>query len=220
MRRAHARPMHMQNTNPAHPSEEELERFVLHQCQEQELEQVETHILACESCVTRLEDLEIQIRATKLALRNMQAEQRTKAAATEKRPWKAWLTIPKLSIAGGLAAVALGVIAVPALLQRNADLVQVSLSAYRGYERSVVPQNRRLRVHLNAGDLADGTALAAVVDSSAAEIWKGRTVIHNEQAELDMPPIMGKGAYLLRLYAPAGSGLEPNLLREFAFQVK
>ena len=38
-----------------HPNEEALERFLRNEVQESELETIETHILACESCVTRLE---------------------------------------------------------------------------------------------------------------------------------------------------------------------
>jgi hypothetical protein len=211
----------MQKTNPAHPSEEELERFVLHQCHEQELEEVETHILACESCVTRLEDLEVEISAMKLGLQKMLAEQQIKRSADEQRSsWKAWVTVPKLSFAGALAAVVLGVIALPALLHRDTDAAQVSLTAYRANETSVVPAARRLLVHLNARDLADGIVSAALVDLSGVEVWKGRTTVHNEQAELEMPPITEKGIHYLRLYSPVRPGSEPQLLREFSFQVK
>ena len=55
-----------------HPTEEALERFLLHQSQEAEIEIVETHILACESCVERLEVLETHIAATKIALAELQ----------------------------------------------------------------------------------------------------------------------------------------------------
>ena len=54
-----------------HPSEEALERFLLHAVQGPELVQLEGHILACDSCVTRLEDIEIMLAATKLALRHL-----------------------------------------------------------------------------------------------------------------------------------------------------
>lgn len=210
----------MQNTNAAHPTEDELERFVLNQCQEQELEDLETHILACESCVTRLEDLDIQISVTRLALQKMQAEQLAKAAARQTNAKWTWLTVPKLSIAGGLAAVALGIVAVPTLLQHNAEISQVSLSANRSNEFSVVPEGRRLHIRLSAPDLADGTVSAALADLNGIEVWKGRAAIHNEQAELEMPPIKEKGTHFLRLYTSASSTSEPHLLREFSFRVK
>lgn len=210
----------MQNTNAAHPTEDELERFVLNQCQEQELENVETHILACESCVTRLEDLDVQISVTRLALQKMRAEQLAKAAARQTSAKWTWLTVPKLSIAGGLAAVALGIVVAPTLLQHDAEITQVSLSANRSNEFSVVPEGRRLHMRLNAPDLADGTVSAALADLNGVEVWTGRATIHNGEAELEMPPIKEKGTHFLRLYASAGSSSEPNLLREFAFRVK
>jgi hypothetical protein len=52
----------------AFSTEEALERFLLHQSRDEELEVLESHILACESCVTRLEDLEVWLAVTKLAL--------------------------------------------------------------------------------------------------------------------------------------------------------
>ena len=55
-----------------HPSEETLERFLLHQSQQAEIEAVETHILACPSCVARLEIMETHIAATKIALGELQ----------------------------------------------------------------------------------------------------------------------------------------------------
>ncbi len=72
----------MQEPYIDHPTEEALERFLLHHSEEQELEIVETHILACESCVSRLESLESDIAASKLALRQFQAKHAAKAVNT------------------------------------------------------------------------------------------------------------------------------------------
>ena len=64
-----------------HPDEEALERFILHKCSEEELEIVETHVLACESCVAQLETLELDITATKMALESWR-----RCRSTSKRP--------------------------------------------------------------------------------------------------------------------------------------
>ncbi len=58
----------IQNLDFYHPTEESLERFLLKHSQEEELAVVETHILACESCVARLESLEMNVAVMKLAL--------------------------------------------------------------------------------------------------------------------------------------------------------
>ena len=69
----------MQNTKPDHPTEDELERYILDRSRDEELEGLETHILACESCVT-IQDLEFEINVTKLALQDFRREQLARAA--------------------------------------------------------------------------------------------------------------------------------------------
>jgi hypothetical protein len=210
----------MNNTKPDHPTEDELEKYVLNRSREEELEGLETHILACESCVSRLEDLELQISATKLALQEMQGEQIAKTASAPQPSWTAWFTVPKLSFAGAAAAVALALIVVPAFLPRNAPVAQLSLSAYRGNDISVAPAGHPLEMHLSTGDLSEGPVFVAVVDLRGTEVWRGRASIHHEQIEVVVPPIKGTGAHFLRLYAPTQATSDRDLLREFAFQVQ
>jgi hypothetical protein len=210
----------MTNTKPDHPTEDELERYVLNRSREEELEGLETHILACESCVARLEDLDVQISATKLALQQMQGEEMAKAASAPQPSWRAWFTVPKLSFAGAAAAVALALIAVPAFLQHNAPIAQVRLSAFRGDEISVAPAGHPLEMHLSTGDLSEGPVFVAVVDLHGTEVWRGRASIRQEQTEVVVPPIRATGAHFLRLYAPSQTTSDSNLLREFAFQVE
>jgi hypothetical protein len=210
----------MNNTKPDHPTEDELERYVLNRSRDEELEDLETHILACESCVGQLEDLELQISATKLALQEMQGEQLAKAASATQPSWTAWFTVPKLSFAGAAVAVALALIVVPAFLSHNAPMAQVSLSAFRGDEISVAPAGHSLEMHLNTGDLNEGPVFVAVVDLHGTEVWRGRASIHQEQIDVVVPPIRGTGAHFLRLYAPTQTSSGPALLREFAFRVE
>jgi hypothetical protein len=194
-----------------HQTEEALERFLLHQSEGPEIELVETHILACESCVDKLEALEMQIASTKIALAELQRDSRAKQAASDKRSWRAWFGIGGLSFAGA-AACALLAIAVftPA---------QVQLSAYRGTETSSVPEWRPLHVHLQTADLPDGSMAVQLVDNEGVEVWRGATAIVREQADVHLPRLTKAGNYFLRLYAPATGRAEGDLLREFPFRV-
>ncbi|MBV9301759.1 MAG: hypothetical protein JOY62_17490 [Acidobacteriaceae bacterium] len=203
----------------SHPTEDELERFLLDQTPEEELESLETHILACNACVGRLEDLEVQIAATRVALRELQQEQTAKAAARE-RSWRDWLTVPKLSMVGAVAALAIGVAVVPNMMQHGAPVTETSLSAYRGAESSVLPANHRLHVHLNAHDLAQGPVTAKLVDARGSGIWETASQIRHEEVDLLVPSIKQPGSYLLQLYASTQGNPENELLREFAFEVK
>jgi hypothetical protein len=204
-----------------HPGEEVLERFILHRSGEEELEVVETHILACESCVTRLEGLEIEIAATKLALREMKMREaaQSQVAAAQKVSWRSWFTLPRLSMAGGLAAIALVVMIAPQLRNGNAAMAQVTLSAYRGQETTVAPKAKPLHVVLNAADLTEGNLVVELVDAVGKREWKGTTTVRQDRAVVDLPKIAEPGNYYFRLYAtqPPGQG---ELLREFSFQVK
>src|SRR5207248_1085507 len=123
------------STNLDHPTEEALERFLLHQSREAELEVLETHILVCESCVTRLEDLEVRIAAAKLALTVILAQQSVKATAKERTSWRrSWFTVRNFSLAGTVAALSLGIVIAPLKIRRTAPVSEVTLSAYRGME--------------------------------------------------------------------------------------
>ncbi len=133
----------------SHPTEETLENFLLHRMQDEELETTETHILACDSCVARLETMEIQLEATKIALADFHQETVEKNyAAAAKTPRWAWLKLPTLSLAGAGAAVAIALAIVPQF-----TTVERSVNAVMGSEVTAIPADRPLLLHLNAKDL-------------------------------------------------------------------
>jgi hypothetical protein len=203
----------MNEPNRAHPSEEVLERFLLSMSPEEELNTVETHIIACGYCVEQLETLETQIAATQMALRELEAEEASKRSAKPPGYWRRWFTLPKLSIAGAGALAAAG--AVFFSIPRD-----VSLTAYRGLETAIVSEGRPLHMHLNAADLAGGPIAVELVDSNGSSVWKGTSVVRHDQVDVTLPRITKSGAHYLRLYSLPQAGNEGDLLREFAIVVK
>lgn len=200
-----------------HPTEDALERYLLRHSPEAELEGVETHMFACESCVERLEALELQISATKLALEEISKQERQPAP---ERSWQRWFTVPHLSLAGAAAALVLGLAVIPQLVQHTAMPVEVSLTANRGTERQTAPEGRPLRLHLGAEDLADGPVRVIVLDAGGKQLWQGTGSVSKERVDVTVPSIAKAGDHLLRLYSPV-SGSEPGqLLREYSFVVK
>lgn len=201
-----------------HPTEETLERFLLHQMQGEELETMETHILACDSCVTRLEELELQIAATKIALAELHNQTVADNYAKEKRSRWSWFTSHGWSLAGATAALALAVSIVPQLA--HLAPYEAEVAAYRGSETIAVPAGRSLLLHLNAKDLPSENVRVEMVNSDGNRIWDGSNVINQEKVDAKLPEIKDKGNYLLRLYASSQNGAAGELLREFSLSVK
>ena len=201
-----------------HPTEDTLERFLLHQMQEEELESIETHILSCDSCVTRLEELEVQITATKIALADLHNETVAENYAKEKSSRWTWLRSHSWSLAGATAALALGVTVIPKLAHVSPYEAQVS--AYRGSDTVTVPAGRSLLLHLNAKDLSAEAVNVELVNAEGNQVWKGSDIISRSQVNAKLPEISNKGNYLLRLYASGKNGAPTDLLREFSLEVK
>ncbi len=209
----------MENTFLNHPAEELLERFVLDQSAEAELNVVETHILACDSCVARLETLEIQIAATKLALQELHKAKVARAVAKQQRTANGWFGLPKLSLIGVAAALVLGISIIPRTTVVHAPAAQVSLMAYRGSDVPVAPKNHELQFHLNANDLNETKVEVTLVDEGGNELWKGTAPVQQNEVNVTVPKIAQTGTHFMRLYAPQADG-QSELLREFGFQVK
>ncbi len=223
-----------------HPNEEALERFLLHRSEDQELDVVETHILACESCITRLENLELQINDLKAALAHWE-EKRIQNELNPKRSiWKSWFSVPNLSWAGAAcAALIFGLTFVPHALHNSpnspAGTTQMAerdltacagsngsdtdLATCRGVEVATLPENRPLNLRLDATDIPEGPVDVQVVGADGSEIWQGQTMVTNQRARVKLPQISQPGPYFLRFYAP-GAGTEHELLREFRFEIK
>jgi hypothetical protein len=222
-----------------HPNEEALERFLLRKSEDQELEVLETHIFACETCVTRLESLELQLTDLKTALASFEEERIQKDLAGVRQPfWKGWFTMQSMSWAGAAcAALAVGLAFVPHSIHRlspsnaaNAQTVDGdlsacnasnagTLSACRGAETATLPAHRPLHLRLDATDLPKGPVEVQVVNSGGSQIWEGKTTVDAEQARVELPQIGQTGPYFLRFYSAAASP-DRELLREFRFEVK
>ena len=197
-----------------HPSEDALERFLLNQAEEEELEVVESHILACESCVTRVETLDLNLKAMKLAMQNQLVEQAEKLAQPEARAkWLSWLTLPRLSYAG--AALAACAFAITVSIPRT-----VNIAANRGAETTQVSEWFPLDLHLNANDLPQGPVSVAIVDARGAKVWQGEATVQHDKINVKASRLTSAGQYFVRVYSQTAKDAESQLLREFSIQAK
>jgi hypothetical protein len=196
-----------------HPSEEKLERFLLHQVQGEELEELESHVLVCHQCIEHLEDLELTIAATKMALADLHQQTVAENVARESKPKFSWLGLRSLSFVGATAAIALAVTLAPRFTP-----VEKEMSAFRGAENNTLPAGRPINLSLNARDLPETPVSVEVVNADGNEVWNGNSSIDHQIVKTQLPAI-DKGNYLLRLYAGNGKS-HGELLREFSFDVQ
>lgn len=198
-----------------HPTEDALERYLLNTVTESELETIETHFMACETCITRLEALGEEVTVIQTALTKLEAEPK-KAPKTSSVPsWRSWFTIPNLSLAGAAAALILAVLAAPNFIPAKIDL-----SAHRGSTVVVVPENRPLALNLQSYDLRDGGTTVEVVNGAGQPVWTGTAMVRKEEAHLSIPRLKDKGIYFIRFYSAAQAGSDRELLQEFQIEVK
>jgi hypothetical protein len=213
-----------------HVSEKLLERYLAHQGSESEVEVVETHLLICDSCRGRLDELEDYRSAMRQGFALLASQpQQSKAPGwfrglpawsfpswswNFRRSWprwspKSWLLIP----AAATLALAAFLVVGP---------VDVSLTSERGGETPGVsaPKGRNLQLHLDSSGLPDGQVSVEIVDSNGNAITEQQTLANSNHATIGVAPLTG-GVYYARIYSSKGGHLDSDrLLREFAFQVR
>ena len=193
-----------------HPSDETLEFYSLGRLEEPELEQVETHLLACAHC----QDLVVDNDAYLPALKSVLAE-------TLPQPvphgvgawWKGW--IPQVpAFAGAIAAAVLGIV-----LLRPAGELPAPLSVTLHSERSgglvdtaaKAPANAPLDLRIVSSSLTvSAQDRLVIVDGAGQRAWEGgfdATVAHLRQG-------LPAGTYWVRLY-----DAQQQLLQEYGLQL-
>jgi hypothetical protein len=131
-----------------HPTDEMLEGLLLHRSQHSERQMLESHVLACRSCLMLVQDLHKQITATKLALQKIKTKQAARAVATAQLARLKQLALPALLSSLALAVLTGGLFLIPQEIQENGSSAKVSLSVNRDSEHSLLPQGRPVHVTL------------------------------------------------------------------------
>jgi hypothetical protein len=199
-----------------HPTDDTLEEYIFRRMNEQEVDNIETHLLACEFCLGRLESLELHIATMKVVMRDLRTEE-TMDAIEDRAKWPG-LLVPRLSWVAAAAMVAICV-SLPAVIRQRGATPEISLHAYRGADVPIILQGRRTRLALDALDLPQGNVSVQVVNLDGLQVWSDRASIHNDVAHVTLPRLDKEGSYLLRLYDSSGHD-GPQLLREFVFRVQ
>jgi hypothetical protein len=185
-----------------HESEDRLELYALRRLPDSEVERVENHLLICDACRDRLED----VSAFAFSMRQMLREN----PVIESNPrWFAWLR-PGLAMAGAFAAVLLAV----GVYRMSGDahvvpVASLQLTALRGSEVRTVIRAREL-------DLAFTDAPASsrldIVDVNNVTVWtgtlrSGARRVEATFAQAKITQVLSPGDYFARVYTGAGQPL-------------
>ena len=204
----------MQSSLGQHFGEEALEGYALGKLPEELLPSFEEHILSCEPCQMRLQEVEQFMQVASIAASEIRAESHAVTRPHRKVSWL-W-AVPKPVWAAAFAALVAAVL-FPSLPRSGGTTSELTLLTQRGLEPSV-PSGTHVILKLNAADLhPTGLLTLQVVNASGAEIWRSPvTPSGSGEIRIKVAEALRSGRYWVRLSDTAG----PSLLREFAIIVK
>ncbi len=190
-----------------HESDDQLELYALDRLPDDAVERVEEHLIVCEVCCTRLDEVGTFAHSMRRALRELPPQQ-----APRRQGWfEGWQL--RLAIGGAVAfAVILAVVA-----YRNADsrtlapVASVTLSAMRGSSVAVTPARE---TQLTLEGAPDGPLTVQVVDSAGKELWSGTASGANQTVRILVSRTLPVGTCFIRLKNQAGA-----LLGEYGLEV-
>ena len=222
------------STSHVHPTDDLLDEYVFGRLPEPALSTFEDHLLTCSSCRSALAELDDYIRATKIALAELQHASLTPAV------WPpGWARLP-----GGTTTIwALALIAVVAgtaiiswrmvswRTQPAPETVAVILAAFRGGDAAGfahAPPGKPLDLVIDATTLPAASAYRLqIVNASGKNVWSEAAVASDGKLSAHLPKGFGPGVYWVRLYASQAPGDvsgdapgEAGLLREFGLRLK
>jgi hypothetical protein len=208
-------------------TEQEIEGFIFNRLSGVTREVIEEHLLACQSCLSRVEQEEEYVKAVKTAAREMEREDLERAYSGEKpaRGLSGWLERAARWFGPGkqrIWAVALASVAIAGsgvLFRYHADRQagqDVELVLYRGAHGAVEAKAQvPLRLSLNVEDLPDAGYRLELVAGSGAVAASGEAAPTRGRLLWNVGKGFSPGTYWVRL---RGSGGE--LVREFGLTLR
>lgn len=203
-----------------HVEEESLELYAMKRLQAEEADQVEDHLLFCETCRVRLLETERYIAGFRLAARRLADEEE----ARRRQPaWRRlWDSLRPRRTLMALAAASLGLVLVVGLQREQpVSYLDVTLRTTRGLESTLAVASGRVhyRLHLDATGLTiTEKSVVTIVDGSGFEIRRepGRRIDSGEVVAT-VGRQLRRGTYWVRLASDADPA---RTLREFRFDVE
>ena len=191
-----------------HESDDQLELYALDRLSEEAVERVEEHLIVCEPCRMRLED----IGAFALSMRKTLRTEPELVIPRRLGWFEGWHV--RLAFGGAVAFAALLGFVATQNSQKVAlpPVAALTLTAMRGAVPTVHPA-KQLELELTGAE-GDGMTVE-VVDATGQLVWQGTPAVGNSMARVAVAKQLAAGSYFVRLKKPSG-----ELLHEYGFDVR
>jgi hypothetical protein len=194
-----------------HGTEDQLEQYALGRLAGADLISLEEHLLLCDACQVRLDD----IGAFAIGMREALSFQPAFAPAATSKDWFAWLRRPVFAMAiTGVAALIAIIAVVSAGGTKVAPTAMLQLTAIRGEMPATAPA-REYDLALADAPRAGGPFRVEVVNGNGTSVWKGTAEADSAGAEVKIDENLKQGDYFVRLYAASG-----QMLHEYGFRIR
>lgn len=195
--------MEIRSVFHAHPSPASIEEYAFGRLGADEVNNLEEHLLLCDSCRTSLEETEQYQYVMRTALADYRPPEKRPGFVGRlfERPNRlVWASLASGAVAATLAATM--------MLPRHPPdpaPVTVTLVSFRGGQGNAMPEapaKRPLDLALDAGGLpADGAYRIEVVNAQGDSAWNGAARLSRGKLRASLPGILGQGVYWVRLYS-------------------
>jgi hypothetical protein len=194
-----------------HWTEEQLEQYALGRLAGADLISLEEHLLLCDACQVRLDE----IGAFAIGMREALSLQPEVAPAATSKDWFAWLRRPVFAMAIAGAAALIAIVAVVSTgRMKVAPTATLQLTAIRGEMPATSPAHEYDLTLADAPGVG-GPFRVEVVSGSGESVWKGPADSESKGAEVRIDEALKQGDYFVRLYAASG-----QMLHEYGFRIR
>jgi hypothetical protein len=208
-----------------HPDEDALEEYGFHRLSESQVARLEEHLLACETCRAKLEEIDTFVLAMRQSAPELAPDLVPRAVPSgwpaRVRVWgRRWLDLTPGRAALAGAMVVLCAVAIAGLPGTKAGPpVPVTLKALRGGDAAfaaTAPAGRPLALAIEVPDIAVcAQCRVEMVNDLGRVAWSGNVIVADGRLEVTAPVELTSGNYWVRLYT---GGADPA--REFGLRLE
>jgi len=192
--------------------DDRLELYALGRLPASEVEKIEEHLLICDYCRDRLDEVAAFAFSAREALKQTAPERHSSFWASFSWLPNIGFWRPGLAVASGVAVLMLG-IGTYRVRQDGAlaPVAALRLTAMRSASVPIVPPSGELDI-----DFIDApkAAKAIIVDAQGSTVWAGAAIHGSGDATIRVQAALAEGDYFVRVYTANGT-----IMHEYGFRI-